>query len=107
VPVTLHIFPSMAAPAPSSLYFSLPFFLCTNLTSNNYCPNPYEFPLLCLAFLESNSSPRSLYSTPMCWITLGCDHSHPPSYMYSMIGFGNTQLNIRRFMYNSIFGKMS
>jgi hypothetical protein len=24
-------------------------------------------------------------------ITMGCDFSHPPSYMYSMIDFGNTQ----------------
>jgi hypothetical protein len=38
-------------------------------------------------------------------ITMGCDFSHPPSYMYSMIGFGNTQSKIRRFIYNKNLGK--
>jgi hypothetical protein len=33
-------------------------------------------------------------------ITMGCDSSHPPSYMYSMIGFGNTQQQNRRFTQN-------
>jgi hypothetical protein len=28
---------------------------------------------------------------PMLSLTMGCDFSHPPSYMNSMIGFGNTQ----------------
>jgi hypothetical protein len=27
----------------------------------------------------------------MCPITLGRDYTHSPSYMHSMIGFGNTQ----------------
>jgi hypothetical protein len=33
---------------------------------------------------------------PMLPITMGCDSSHPPSYMSLMIGFGNTQQQIRR-----------
>jgi hypothetical protein len=33
-------------------------------------------------------------------ITMGCDSSHPPSYMYSMIGFFHTQGKIRRFTQN-------
>jgi len=33
-------------------------------------------------------------------ITMGCDSSHPPSYMHSMIGFFYTQGKIRRFTQN-------
>jgi hypothetical protein len=33
-------------------------------------------------------------------ITMGCDFSNPPSYMYSMIGLFHTQGKIRRFTQN-------
>ena len=60
------------------------------------CPySTYEFPLLpCL--LDSHSSQGSLYFIPCSPIFMGCDHSHPPSYMSLMIGLSYTQSTNKR-----------
>jgi len=75
---------------------NLSFFLstsypCTKTPCVKLVFQPIQISSLWFAFIDLYTSPSWLYSSPMFQITMGCDFSHPPSYMYSMIGFGNTQ----------------